>query len=59
VSVVTRGLGFQVSFRLRLYSAVFCEFGTDLAWRMEALLRERRRDKLFMCLSGEKSEGVL
>jgi hypothetical protein len=41
-----------------VYSALFCEFGTDLAWHMEALLRERHRDKLFMCLSGETSKGV-
>jgi len=33
-----------------------CEFGTDRASDMEALLRERHKAKFFMCLSGEKSE---
>ena len=41
---------------LGLRIVVLCEFGTDRAWGMEALLRERRKGRFFMCLPGEKSE---
>src|SRR5260370_42421467 len=44
---------------LRLCSAVLCEFGTDRARNMEALLRERRQGKFFMCLPREKSQDGL
>jgi hypothetical protein len=41
---------------LRLSSAALCEFGTDRAWKGEALLRKRRKGQVFLCLSGDKLE---
>jgi hypothetical protein len=43
---------------LRLCSAMLCEFGTDRAQNIAALLRKKddANGKCILCLSGEKSE---